>query len=60
MVAGEDSVTEGFSKSTQGAIEALRVPFENFASTIEGPGGVTVSPLQLICLLYTSDAADDM
>ena len=43
-----NNVTEGFSKATQGSIEALRVPFENFAGYVESSTGVPVSPLQLI------------
>ena len=44
-----EAVGEGFSKTSQGSIEALRVPFENFAGYVSQSGGSSVvAPLQLI------------
>eukprot|EP00966_Prymnesium_polylepis_P333271 7388746-Prymnesium_polylepis.1 len=41
-------IAEGYSKSTQGSIEALRVPFENFGGQIED---AQVNPVSLLSLI---------
>ena len=48
-------IPEGFCKQARGGLNAMRVPFDNFAGYVENSSGAKIAPLHLILEVpYTS------